>query len=270
MAILIAGGVLASCSSVFFFPHRKEITNPQKLKLAWRDIEFKSADGTALHGWLLLATAAPKGTVVFLHGNAENISTHVKFVSWLPPKGFNVFIADYRGYGRSDGAPEIAGAYADAKRALQVAMEQPETRDGNFVLFGQSLGGALALRLGASVEDRSRVRAVIAESAFSDYRAIAREKLKGFWLTWPFQWPLALFISNGYSPIKTIDRISPTPVLLLHGTTDEIVPVRHSVRLYKAAREPKEIWYYDRGHTRAFADPEMRGRFVTYLEDRLR
>jgi fermentation-respiration switch protein FrsA (DUF1100 family) len=270
MAMLVAGSLLASCSSVFFLPHRKEITNPEKLHLAHRDIEFASADGTALHGWLLLAKAPPKGTIVFLHGNAENMSTHVMFVSWLPAKGFNVFIADYRGYGRSGGVPEIAGAYADAKRILEVAMQQPETRDGNFVLFGQSLGGALALRLGASIGDRSRLRAVIAESAFSDYRAIAREKLAALWPTWLFQWPLAMLVNNRYSPIKTIDGIAPTPLLLIHGTADEVVPVHHSLRLYKAAREPKELWLYDRGHTRGFQDPAMRARFVRYLDEHLR
>lgn len=268
--MLVAGGLLASCSGMFFFPHRKEITNPEKLHLAHRDIEFASADGTALHGWLLLAQGPPKGTVVFLHGNAENISTHVMFVSWLPAKGFNVFIADYRGYGRSGGVPEIAGAYADATRILEVAMQQPETRDGNFVLFGQSLGGALALRLGASIADRARLRAVIAESALSDYRAIAREKLAGLWPTWLFQWPLAMLVNNRYSPIKTIDRIAPTPLLLMHGTADNIVPARHSVRLYKAASKPKELWLHDRGHTRAFQDLAMRERFARYLDDHLR
>src|SRR3972149_8502159 len=85
LALLVASGLLAACSGVFFFPHRQEITNPKKLHLAYRDIEFASADGTALHGWLLLAEGTSKGTVVFLHGNAENISTHVMFVSWLPP-----------------------------------------------------------------------------------------------------------------------------------------------------------------------------------------
>ncbi len=146
---------------------------------------------------------------------------------------------------------------------------KPETRNGNFVLFGQSLGGALALRLGASVEDRTRLRAVIAESAFSDCRAIARERLSLSWLTWPLQWTLALFISNSYSPIKTIDRVAPTPFLLMHGTADQIVPVRHSLRLYKRAREPKEIWLYGRGHARAFADPAPRERLVRCLAGHL-
>jgi len=261
--------LLSSCSSVFFYPHRITVYTPEALHLKSRDIAFKASDGTELFGWLLLAQGQARGTVVFLHGNAENMSTHIQAVAWLPARGFNVFIADYRGYGRSGGVPEIAGVYADARRAWEVATEQPETRDGRFILFGQSLGGALALRLAADLPDRSKLAAVIAESAFSSYRDIAREKLARFWLTWPLQWPLSLIVNNRYSPIDTVAHISPTPLLLMHGTTDDIVPAHHSRRLYEAAREPKEIWYYNGGHTRAFLDPAMRERFVDYLDRHL-
>ncbi|HKJ87186.1 MAG TPA: alpha/beta fold hydrolase, partial [Gammaproteobacteria bacterium] len=96
--------LLAGCTSLFFYPDREMVLNPATLGLGFERVAFPSTDGVRLHGWYLPAeTERTGGTVLFLHGNAENISNHLRIVDWLPERGFNVFLFDYRGYGRSQG-----------------------------------------------------------------------------------------------------------------------------------------------------------------------
>src|SRR5690606_31944598 len=109
------------------------------------------------------------------------------------------------------------------------------------------------------------IRALVVESAFSSPRAIAQEKLAGFWLTWPFQWLPRLTLSDAYSPLGAVARVSPIPLLLVHGEEDDIVPIAHAERLYEAAPEPKELWRVPGGHIQAFRTEPMRHRLVTWL-----
>ena len=152
----------------------------------------------------------------------------------MPAEGFNVLVLDYRGYGKSAGSPSLAGAQLDVDAALRTLLERREVDPKRIVLFGQSLGGALALHYAARGPRRDALRAVIADSAFSDYRAIVREKLAGFFLTWPFQWLPAFTVDNDYSPLTLRSQsVSPLPLLLIHGQRDTIVPPEHSERLYR-------------------------------------
>jgi fermentation-respiration switch protein FrsA (DUF1100 family) len=111
------------------------------------------------------------------------------------------------------------------------------------------------------------VRAVVLDSPFSDYRRIAREKLAGFFLTWPFQWLSTLAIENEYSPAASIKALSPIPVLFIHGEQDMTVPLHHSQRLYESAGHPKQLWVVpDSGHIQAVRDKTMRKRLGEFLE----
>jgi len=108
----------------------------------------------------------------------------------------------------------------------------------------------------------------VVESAFSGYRRITREKLADFWLTWPFQYPLSWTVSDEYSPSRTVARISPIPLLIIHGDQDFIVPLHHGQRLFELAREPKQLWIVPGGnHIQAFQSQSYRDRFVAYLKE---
>ncbi len=261
--------LLGGCAQLFFYPDHDERKTPADFGFGYRDIAFQSADGTALHGWLIPATDQPEGTVVVLHGNAQNLTTHFMMVAWLAKQHFNVFIADYRGYGRSAGLPDITGVHADAEAMLATALALPETHGHGVALLGQSLGGSIAIYLAAHSPQRHRLSAVAAESAFCGYRTISRVKLSDFWLTWPFQWLPWLTLNDDYAACQAAPDLSPLPLLLLHGDNDGIIPLRQSLQIFKAAREPKELWVYPGGHTRAFADAALRERFVRYLHERL-
>ena len=250
------------CSGLFFYPSRQIQEGPAVKLFAHRDIEFLAADGVALHGWFFPAANA-RGSILVLHGNAENLSTHVNSVLWLIREGFNIFIIDYRGYGLSDGEPDLTGVHLDADAALETLFLLSETDRDRVVVLGQSLGGSIAVYTVAHSRHRERIRALVIDSAFSSYRRIAREKLSSFWL---FQYPLSWTVRDDYSAERWIGKVSPVPVLILHGLNDPVVPVHHGRILYEAALQPKELWLTARpGHVQSFADEAVRKQFVRYL-----
>lgn len=268
LAALAAGFVLAACTGVFFQPHRLQVATPDKLGLAYQQVIFKTRDGLELLGWFLPAKGPALGTVLQLHGNAENISTHFASLAWMPARGFNVFIFDYRGYGASEGSATLAGAQIDIDAALDALLARNDIDKDRIVMYGQSLGGALAAYYVAHSPRRDRLRALILESTFSDYVDIAREKFADHWITWPFQWLPYLTVDDSFSPLPSMAKISPLPLLVLHGDQDRIVPVHHGKRLYDAALEPKQMWIVPgAGHIQTTGDPAVRERLVAYLRE---
>ncbi len=264
--ILLCAGLLQACSGAFFLPDRVMRLEPGRIGLAYQDIHFESGDGVRLHAWYLPAQGEAKGTVLFLHGNAQNISSHIASVYWLPAQGYNVLLPDYRGYGQSAGEVSLEGAMLDAAAALNWLAARPEVQAEGMMVFGQSLGGALAVYAVAHSVHRDLIKALVIDSAFSDFRGIVREKLADFWLTWPLQWPLSLTVSGEYSPLAAIPLLSPMPVLIIHGEKDRVVPLHHAEALYAAARQPKTMWRVaGADHIEALTRPEQRQRFLEHL-----
>ncbi len=266
LIIVVLSFSLIGCSNVFFFPYHEHVQTPERLGLKYEDVYFNASDGTRLHGWFLPAPGRALGTILFLHGNAENVSTHIMSVRWLPERGFNVFLLDYRGYGISAGKPTLAGVQDDVDSALKMLLARPGVDAARIVVFGQSLGGAIAIYNVAHSPYRRHIRALVVESAFSGYRRITREKLGDFWLTWPLQYPLSWTVSDKYNPSEAVTRISPIPLLVIHGDRDPIVPVHHGEQLFDLAREPKQLWIVPGGgHIQAFQWQSYRDRFVAWL-----
>ncbi len=268
--LLLLLGCTTGCMSLFFYPSKEFADNPTAVQFSPEDIWFRASDGVALHGWFFSAGPSARGTVLVLHGNAENLSTHVNGVLWLVKEGFNLFIFDYRGYGRSRGSPSMPGVHLDAEAALRTLLSLPQTGDGKVIVLGQSIGGAIAVHTVATFPRKDRIAALVIDSALAGYRLIAREKLSQLWITWPFQYPLSFLFSDEYSPLTWIRRVSPVPVLIIHGDKDTVVPVRHARLLYEAALEPKELWITEpEGHIRSFTDAAVRARLASYLRERL-
>lgn len=258
---------LTGCTNLFFMPMERLVRTPAEIGLEYRDVEFRSSDGTPLHGWWLPAKGTALGTILFLHGNAENISTHIGSVHWLPEQNYNVFLFDYRGYGKSQGTAEIDGVIKDVASAITTVLEMPENKRQPIIVFGQSLGAGMALYAVAHSPHRDQIKALIVESSFSAYRQIAREKLGSFWLTWPFQYPLSWTVTDQYNPIDAVPAIAPIPLLLVYGKEDPIVPYHHGQQLFAAAREPKALWLLPNGrHISIFAQLPQRQRLLDYLK----
>lgn len=208
--------------------------------MKYESARFPSSDGTPLTGWWLPANEPSKGTVIHFHGNAQNMSTHVRFADWLPAEGYNLFVFDYRGYGMSGGVPTRRGLTADGVAALEWVASRPEVDSDSLFVWGQSLGGTVALQ--ALARSEIPVRAVLIDSTFYSHTRVAAEKLRE--LPWFLSWirlmrPL-LFTPghDAYSALKTLDH----PVSFLHGELDPVIPYHHSLLLYETARNPRHLW----------------------------
>jgi fermentation-respiration switch protein FrsA (DUF1100 family) len=269
--VLIVFFFSTGCSSYFFYPQKPLFENPVARRFSPEDIWFTASDGIKLHGWFFRPpAAAPKGSILVLHGNAENLSTHVNTVLWLAQAGYNLFIFDYRGYGRSQGRPTVAGVHIDSEAALDTLLMMVP-KEEKIIVLGQSIGGAIAVYTTVHAQNRSRIAALVIDSAFSGYRLIAREKISLITsqccLSLPFQYPLSFLVSDNYSPIKFIGRVSPVPLVIIQGTEDPVVPSSHGKKLFESAGEPKEFWEASApGHIRSFSDALIRQKLLDYLE----
>lgn len=253
--------MLSGCANpLFFYPDDKGYSLPSDYSLTYEKIEFSSQDGVRLSGWFVPAeTETVKGTVIHFHGNAQNMTAHFQYVKWLPKKGFNLFVFDYRGYGASDGKAERKGIYRDCVAAIEWVREKKGVDSSKLILLGQSLGGALAIRVAADHPEFG-LRAVVADSPFASYRMITRDKIDSVVLLKWFKWPLSfLLATDTYSPVDTVEQIAPVPLLIIHGTSDAAVPYRHGKTLYEKASEPRYLWTIENGrHTEALLPHRMK------------
>ncbi|MCC5845533.1 MAG: alpha/beta hydrolase [Verrucomicrobia bacterium] len=225
LATLLKTGLLAQV----YYPDSIDYGNPTDQGLSYKDVFFQSSDGTNLHGWLIKGKESI-GTIIHFHGNAQNISSHFQGISWLANEGFDLFVFDYRGYGRSEGNPTREGVFQDCDAAVRKAMELQNNK-GPFILYGQSLGAANALALAGNMKYEN-ISGVIAEASFYSYKMIAYDMagMLGYHA-----------VSDLKSPHLVVGEISPVPVLFVHGTADQVIPYKHSQALFDMAKEPKQL-----------------------------
>jgi fermentation-respiration switch protein FrsA (DUF1100 family) len=240
VVIVLAALLLAGCvERMFFYPDSAPYAHPQRYGLQHEDVFVTTADGVRLHGWCLPAKGPALGTVLHLHGNAANVSNHLPLVAWLPAAGFNVLMLDYRGFGRSQGRPTLDGVVEDAAAALAYLRSRPGVDAGRLVVLGQSLGGATALRLLA--RDGDGVRLAVIEASFASYRGIARDAALRSVVLAPFL-PLALpaLPKGADDPVTALASVR-VPLLILHGTADEVIPFSHAEQLAAAAPQAQFV-----------------------------
>jgi len=252
MAVLSLAGCV---EGMFFYPDTRTYATPEQLGVDVRDVVFDNGEGSRLHGWWMPAVGAARATVVQVHGNAANVSNHAVLVAWLPAHGFNVLSFDYRGFGRSEGSPTLNGVVADTHAALAEARR----RGGGtpLVVLGQSLGGATAVR--ALAEDGANdVKLLILDSAFSSYRGIARDAASRSFLSLIAPLAVAGLPPLESDPLAAMARVR-TPVLLMHGERDTVIPIAHSERLHAAAVSPARFIRIPGGqHLDALSRPALR------------
>lgn len=218
-----------------FYPHRSFTTVPADWGLSHEEVSFVAGDGTRLHGWFFpLHGDAP--TILFSHGNAGNISDRLDNIKRLLDHGLQVFIYDYRGYGKSGGKPSEAGIYLDGLAAYDYLVRQKKIPPDRIIPFGRSLGAAVAVE----ISTKRDVRSLIIESAFTSTRDMAK-------CMFLFQL-LSPFLSPNYDNLKKIAGIT-VPKLIIHGENDELVPFSMGKTLYDAAGAPKYFFPIERaGH----------------------
>ena len=261
--------VLAGCvERMFFYPDAVTYTTPAQFGVKVEDIYVVSGDGSRLHGWFIPAVGQAKATVLHLHGNAANISNHLPLVAWLPARGYHVLMIDYRGFGRSEGKPSLDGIVDDAAAALTYLRTRSDVDATRLIVFGQSIGGATALRMLA--RDSEGVRLGVIDSAFASYRGIARDATAGGPLS-----PLAMLTAGvlpgpDKDPITALKSIR-LPLIFVHGARDSIIAAVNSERLHAAAPGSQHWSVPDAMHIMALAQPgSWRERLVSAMDEAAR
>lgn len=266
-ALLLLAFGMGGCNHLFYFPDQHVYLTPDKLHLTYTEHRIP-VGGEELALWHL----PPKGSdqkivVVHFHGNGQNMTSHFLYSAWMTKAGFDVVTFDYRGYGESTGSPDRQGLVDDGLAVLKWVATEPSLKGKRVVVFGQSLGGAVAVPV-VALAPPGQVKLLVVDSTFDSYRGIARGVLSGFWLTWPLQWPLSFLVSDDYSPGDYIAQIH-VPFLVIHGKSDPVVPFAFGKALFDDAKMPdKTFWELDeKRHTAAFFDDESiyRDRFVAYV-----
>ncbi len=263
---------LSGCSYLFYHPDSNFYFEPKAQGFAEpEEIRFNSKDGTPLWGWFFAAKKPSKGLVIQFHGNAENLTSHYLFLAWMTQEGYDLFIFDYRGYGESDGRPSQEGTYLDGKAALDWAWKRwkGKKQPGKFVVFGQSLGGAIATRALCDFPHSKDVSLMVEDSTFASYPRVAKGLLTQKWFLWPFSWLPWLVVSNEYGTADCLQK-NKVPLLVIHDEKDRKVRFENGEEVFSLATSQKQFWKLDDGvHCGAFnVQHEARRReFVKFLDD---
>jgi len=210
---------------VVFQPSPGAQLTPRALGIEAEDVRLESEDGVRLHAWFLPAPRGATRAILFLHGNAGNASHRLPNAAMLGQLDAHVLLLDYRGYGLSEGSPSESGVYADARAGLAHLTDARGIPEKRIVLFGRSLGGAVAVDL---AQDRP-LAGVILESTFPSLAEMARRlagRLGNF------------LVRGGFDSSDKIGRVR-APLLFFHGDRDTVVPYDLGENLYRAAPEPK-------------------------------
>lgn len=208
-------------------PGRALVATPGDLGLAWQELRLTTADGTVIHGWHIPAEQPGSGyELLFLHGNAGNISHRLEWLRILNGLGLGVLLLEYRGYGQSGGAPSEDGLHLDAQAGWDWLRGERQVPAERILLFGESLGAAVATRLATEVD----AGGLVLFSALTSVPDVAAHH---------YSWLPVRSLARLYFPtVDYLPRVR-APVLLMHSPDDEIVPFSHARELLRAAPEPR-------------------------------
>lgn len=272
ITLLMVALMSASCSSLFYWPTSALYSDPWQEDIPYENIFFESEDGTLLHSWLLKhkGQEKSKGLITFFHGNAQNLTSHAPILAWLTYHGYDVFIFDYRGYGLSEGSPSPSRIELDARAALAYSTKLLERRGApRWILYGQSLGGAILAKAIANSSLQARADLLILDSTFASYYDLAREKLADAPILYPFYPLLPFLIPDKYDSRPHLKNIH-LPTLVIHGDADPIIPESHARDIYDNLKTQKWLWIVPNSrHIECFFvnGGELKQRFISFLEE---
>lgn len=211
-----------------YFPEKNLLATPEDIGLSFEDLTLTTEDGVRIHGWYVPFDGSRK-TLLWFHGNAGNIGNRVDLLSRLHRNlKINILIIDYRGYGKSEGEISEEGTRRDARAAYDYLMGRPDVDPRKVLVFGRSLGAAVAVDLATEIE----FGGLILEAPFASVKAMAKES---------FPWFPSRLLKIQYDNLSKIRKVH-LPLLILHGDRDAVVPYRQGQSVFEAANEPKRFY----------------------------
>jgi uncharacterized protein len=219
-----------------FFPQREITTSPEQYKLSYQDVSLPvtTEEGKIenIHGWWIPANRPNAKVVLYLHGNSQNIGENLKHANRFHELGFSVFLPDYRGYGKSEGGfPSETQVYSDAQTAWTYLTQQRGIDPKQILIYGHSLGGAIAIDLATKHQDAA---GLIVESSFTSIVNMVHRDPK-FAI-----FPIELLLNQKFDSIQKVRSLT-LPVLYIHGTADNVIPASMSQQLFDATTSSKQI-----------------------------
>ena len=221
-----------------FKPTREIEATPAAIDLEYEDVTLTAADGVRLHGWFV-PHPHPRAVVLYFHGNRGNISQRLESLRIFHRLKLSTFILDYHGYGRSGGRPSEQATYLDAQAAWDYLLHDRAVRPADIIVFGRSLGAAVASWL----ITRQRPAAAVIESTFTSLPDVAAE-------TYPLL-PARWLSRFHYNTLENLRRAL-CPVLIAHSRDDAVISFQHGKRLYEAVVGRKDFLEMEGGHKDGF------------------
>jgi len=221
-----------------YFPEPEITATPADIDLQYEDLILTTSDGLRLSAWYIPAIDA-RGTVLFCHGNAGNISSRLETIRIYNKLGLNMLVFDYRGFGQSEGKPTESGTYLDTDAAFDYLVENKGLSHDGIILLGRSLGGAMVV----DIARRRSPKALIVESSFTSIPDLAGEM-------YPFL-PVKLISQFKYNSLARIAEIE-CPVLVIHSPDDLVIPFEHGKLLFEAASARKQFLEISGSHNDGF------------------
>ena len=220
-------------------PGKKVETTPESIGLHYKEIALQTDDGITIQAWYIPADAPnaqhKTKTILYCHGNAGDLADRIDIIQKIHALGFHTLIFDYHGYGNSQGTPSEEATHLDALAAWKQLTQKQNIPADNIIIYGRSLGAAVATRLAAT----HTPHALILDGAFTSIPAMARKKFPLL--------PVILFTRHSYDNLSTIRQIK-CPLLIAHGKTDKTCPYKHGRQIFHAAPEPKQFIDLTCGH----------------------
>jgi fermentation-respiration switch protein FrsA (DUF1100 family) len=237
LLVAVAAGILLVVvtlrvieNQLIYFPPRypEGFPSPQIVERDGEEVWLLTADGVSINAFYH-SNPESKQVLLWFHGNAENIGYGLEHLRALAKIGVNILAVDYRGYGKSEGKPDEAGVYQDADAAYDYLVKQRHFRAEDIIIYGHSLGGAVAVDLAS----RRACGGLIIQSSFTNARAMARRM---------FAIPLIEYAAKSrFDSLRKIRDVH-APILIVHGTRDEVVPFEMGQQLFAAAPAPKRFY----------------------------
>ncbi len=254
-AISSAMLLITGCSSLLYYPTRAIYVDLKKLNPPPEERTLDLGGGMTSYGWYFKAQPGPsKGVILFFHGNGQNRSAHFLSLYWLTREGYDLAIYDYPGYGKTAGKPTPESTVKMAIAAIRATFRE---RGGKpFIVYGQSLGGAVALRALWELRQEVKPDFLVIDSSFLSYQRVARKIVARSAWTWMLQPAAWLVLSDRWAPGEQVENLS-IPTIVIHSKKDEIIPFKVGENTFAHAPRPKEFWTKETGaHNQTFEDVE--------------
>jgi len=255
--IILAGYLFIFQSNYVYYPERIVSSDPSYIGLTFENISFETNDGLTLSGWFIPKEDS-RGVLLFCHGNAGNIGHRLDSIQLFHELGLEIFIFDYRGYGNSEGKPTEQGTYEDVQAAWQYLIQERQVDQKKIIVFGRSLGGAIASWLASN----NMPGILVLESTFTSLPDIAAT-------VYPYL-PVRLLSRFEYDTLDYLRNVN-CPTLIIHSRNDEMMPFVFGQKLYKIAPEPKKFLELSGSHNEGFltSGSDYQAGINTFLNEHL-